>query len=201
MVGILDAGAGDTWFAQQLVARLPEGTHVTCWDVNYGDDDVAAGTHVYMRGDITAVPWNALGGSTEYPLADRPLLVGNPCQHPRSLAADRGPVEAVALVEAPRGTLFHHYKIDENDQVEMANLIVSTTSNNEPMNQSVAKVARDRLMVAMDGEYPGYGLAKHKGYPSRMHLDALQALGVTPIHRRSYAPVRRMLEGPGGGAG
>ncbi|MCA1804428.1 MAG: ribonuclease HII, partial [Xanthomonadaceae bacterium] len=58
----------------------------------------------------------------------------------------------------------------------------------------IAKVARDREMVALDREYPGYGLARHKGYPSRQHLEALQTLGVSPIHRRSYAPVRRLLE-------
>lgn len=65
----------------------------------------------------------------------------------------------------------------------------------------IAKVSRDREMTRLDTVYPGYGLAKHKGYPSRMHLDALQALGITPIHRRSFAPVRRMLEGLDGGAG
>jgi len=53
--------------------------------------------------------------------------------------------EAVAILEAPRGTLFHHYKIDENDQVVMANLIVSTTSNNEPMNRAVQHVAANHL--------------------------------------------------------
>jgi NAD-reducing hydrogenase large subunit len=53
--------------------------------------------------------------------------------------------EAVGIIEAPRGTLFHHYRIDANDQVEMANLIVSTTSNNEPMNRAVRKVAADHI--------------------------------------------------------
>jgi NAD-reducing hydrogenase large subunit len=53
--------------------------------------------------------------------------------------------EGVGLIEAPRGTLFHHYKVDKNDQVVMANLIVSTTNNNEPMNRAVAKVAQDHL--------------------------------------------------------
>lgn len=53
--------------------------------------------------------------------------------------------EAVAVLEAPRGTLFHHYKVNENDQVVMANLIVSTTSNNEPMNRAVNKVAQDHI--------------------------------------------------------
>ncbi len=65
----------------------------------------------------------------------------------------------------------------------------------------IAKVSRDREMVALDELYPGYGLAGHKGYPSKLHLEALQRLGVSPIHRRSYGPVRRVLEDLGGGAG
>jgi len=53
--------------------------------------------------------------------------------------------EAVGLIEAPRGTLFHHYRVNEKDEVTMCNLIVSTTNNNEPMNRAVKKVAQDYL--------------------------------------------------------
>ena len=53
--------------------------------------------------------------------------------------------ESVGLIEAPRGTLFHHYKVNENDQITMCNLIVSTTSNNQPMNLAVEKVAKEYL--------------------------------------------------------
>ncbi len=53
--------------------------------------------------------------------------------------------EGVGLIEAPRGTLFHHYRVNKDDQVTMANLIVSTTHNNEPMNRAVTRVARDYL--------------------------------------------------------
>jgi len=53
--------------------------------------------------------------------------------------------EAVGLLEAPRGTLFHHYRVNEDDQATMCNLIVSTTNNNMPMNLAVEKVARDYL--------------------------------------------------------
>lgn len=60
----------------------------------------------------------------------------------------------------------------------------------------LAKVSRDREMAILDQQYPGYGLAGHKGYPTAAHLAALQALGPTPIHRRSFAPVRRLLEAP-----
>ena len=54
----------------------------------------------------------------------------------------------------------------------------------------LAKVHRDRLMCAFDAQYPGYGFAQHKGYPSANHLGALQRLGPCAIHRRSFAPVR-----------
>lgn len=57
----------------------------------------------------------------------------------------------------------------------------------------IAKVARDREMVMLDRDYPGYGLAKHKGYPTRTHLQALKEQGVSEIHRRSFGPVRRLL--------
>jgi len=53
--------------------------------------------------------------------------------------------EGVGIVEAPRGTLFHHYRVNENSQIEMANLIVSTTSNNVPMNLAVETVAKQHL--------------------------------------------------------
>jgi ribonuclease HII len=58
----------------------------------------------------------------------------------------------------------------------------------------LAKVSRDREMRELDALYPGYGIALHKGYPTPVHLEALIRLGPTPIHRRSFAPVRRLLE-------
>lgn len=54
----------------------------------------------------------------------------------------------------------------------------------------IAKVERDRVMVEHDGRYPGYGFASHKGYASSYHLEALRERGPSPIHRRSFAPVR-----------
>jgi ribonuclease HII len=53
----------------------------------------------------------------------------------------------------------------------------------------LAKVYRDRLLVELDAVYPGYGLARHKGYCSREHMEALDRLGPTPLHRKSYSPV------------
>lgn len=60
----------------------------------------------------------------------------------------------------------------------------------------LAKVTRDREMVAFDQQFPGYGFAGHKGYPTKVHLQALEQQGVTPIHRTSYAPVKALLAEP-----
>lgn len=58
----------------------------------------------------------------------------------------------------------------------------------------LAKVTRDREMIQLDKVYPGYGFADHKGYPTKVHMEALERLGITSIHRQSYAPVRAKIE-------
>lgn len=58
----------------------------------------------------------------------------------------------------------------------------------------LAKVTRDREMAVLDAQYPGYGLAGHKGYPTKVHMDALKRLGPTEIHRKSFGPVRVAIE-------
>ncbi|MEK7711518.1 MAG: ribonuclease HII [Pseudomonadota bacterium] len=58
----------------------------------------------------------------------------------------------------------------------------------------LAKVARDAILQNLDAEYPGYGFAIHKGYPTAAHQRALEALGPSPVHRRSFGPVRRLSE-------
>jgi ribonuclease HII len=58
----------------------------------------------------------------------------------------------------------------------------------------LAKVTRDRVMQAFGRKYPGYGFEKHKGYPTRQHLEMLEELGPCEIHRRSFAPVRNLLQ-------
>ena len=57
----------------------------------------------------------------------------------------------------------------------------------------IAKVARDNEMIALDSEYPGYGFSQHKGYPTKMHINALKELGVSLIHRKSFSPVKQLL--------
>ena len=58
----------------------------------------------------------------------------------------------------------------------------------------LAKVTRDREMITMDNLYPGYGLARHKGYPTKAHVDAIRELAVSIIHRRSFGPVKKYLQ-------
>ena len=60
----------------------------------------------------------------------------------------------------------------------------------------IAKVTRDQEMIELDREYPGYGFASHKGYPTKTHLAALMRLGISRIHRRSFGPVKRLLVDP-----
>ncbi|MEK7734908.1 MAG: ribonuclease HII [Pseudomonadota bacterium] len=57
----------------------------------------------------------------------------------------------------------------------------------------IAKVHRDHIMTELDSRYPGYGFLQHKGYPTRVHLQALERQGVSPIHRLSFAPVAKIL--------
>jgi ribonuclease HII len=60
----------------------------------------------------------------------------------------------------------------------------------------LAKVTRDRELMTLDAQYPGYGFAQHKGYATPQHLQALRDLGPTPIHRRSFMPVRDLFSTP-----
>lgn len=57
----------------------------------------------------------------------------------------------------------------------------------------LAKVYRDALLIELDSQYPGYGLARHKGYGTAAHLDALARLGPTPLHRKTFAPIAQTL--------
>lgn len=57
----------------------------------------------------------------------------------------------------------------------------------------LAKTARDLSMIQLDQDYPGYGFAKHKGYGTKAHMEAIAALGVLPTHRRSFSPIKKAL--------
>ncbi len=98
--------------------------------------------------------------------------------------------EGVAWIEAPRGTLFHHYRVDDNDQITMANLIVSTTSNNEAMNRTVQKIAEDDLSGVEITE----GLLNHIEVGIRAYDPCLSCA----THAVGQMPLLVTLEGPDG---
>lgn len=108
-----------------------------------------------------------------------------------SLLAMKRAVESLAIKP-------HHAMIDGNKLPRLdctAEAIVGGDNLVDCISAAsiIAKVERDNEMIMLDGEYPGYGLAKHKGYPTRAHIEALHALGVTEIHRQTFGPVKRLL--------
>lgn len=93
----------------------------------------------------------------------------------------------------------HHVLVDGNKIPNITYPCEAIIKGDEKIEQIgaasiIAKVARDHEMVALDKIYPGYGLAQHKGYPTRAHVQALERLGVSDIHRRSFGPVRQIVE-------
>jgi ribonuclease HII len=115
-----------------------------------------------------------------------------------SLLAMRMAVERLAV--APDDQLPDFLLIDGRDTIDwpcpqQAVVKGDATSFSIAAASVLAKVHRDKLLVELDQVYPGYGLARHKGYCSQEHMEALRRLGPTPLHRKSYQPVaQRMLE-------
>ncbi len=107
------------------------------------------------------------------------------------LLAMRRAVEA--LLPAPQHILIDARRLKELATPQQAIVNGDGKSLTIAAASILAKTARDALMRKLDAEYPGYGLAKHKGYPVREHLAALARLGAAPVHRRSFAPVRTVL--------
>ena len=108
-----------------------------------------------------------------------------------SLLAMRRAVEQLAL--SPDFLLIDGRDTIDWDCPQQAVIRGDGTSFSIAAASVLAKVYRDRLLVELDGEYPGYGLARHKGYGSPEHMAALARLGPTPLHRRSYRPVAQAL--------
>ncbi|MEG0277179.1 MAG: ribonuclease HII [Coprobacillus sp.] len=108
-------------------------------------------------------------------------------------ASKKGMIDAIshisikpdyALSDAmPLGDIIEHVAIIKGDSLSMSIGAASI----------LAKVTRDRIMKDYDKQYPEYGFAAHKGYPTKQHKEALKEYGVTPIHRRSFKPVIEVL--------
>jgi ribonuclease HII len=101
-----------------------------------------------------------------------------------------------ALPLAPEHLLIDARKLREVPTPQQAIIRGDQKSLSIAAASILAKTARDARMCELDVTYPGYGFAKHKGYPVKAHFQALRKLGACPIHRRSFAPVREALGEP-----
>ncbi len=94
----------------------------------------------------------------------------------------------------PEHVIFDGYKIEDFElpsdgiwQGDQSCISVAAAS-------ILAKVTRDKIMIEMDQKYPGYGFAKHKGYSAPAHMQAIAKLGLTPIHRKSFANIKEFIK-------
>lgn len=132
-----------------------------------------------------AVAWG-VGFATVEEIEDLNIL------HATGLAMCRA-IEAMAVQPA-------YALVDGNYRFKLP-CAVTTVVGGDAKSKSIAaasilaKVARDRLMAEMDGLYPGYGFASHKGYNAPVHMEALVTLGPCAIHRRGWRPVRLVMMG------
>jgi ribonuclease HII len=107
------------------------------------------------------------------------------------LLAMRRAIEGLSV--APEHVLFDARRLKEM-QIPQQRIVKGDCKSLTIAAASIlAKTARDALMHHLDAQHPGYGFAKHKGYPVQEHLAALGRLGASPVHRRSFAPVRAIL--------
>lgn len=182
-----------------------------------GVDEAGAGP---LCGDVVAAavvldlnqPIPELTDSKKLTEKKRERLFGVICEHALSYSIARATVAEIdeinilnarmlAMTRAVEGLTMQidHALIDGNRLPQLslpATAIVKGDAKVAAISAAsiLAKVTRDREMIDMDARYPGYGFAKHKGYGTKAHLEALQHLGVTPIHRRSYAPVKALIQ-------
>jgi ribonuclease HII len=130
-------------------------------------EEVALGWGI---GEATATEVDAIGIARASRLAMERALAQLPC-HVEALLLDAFPLPEVALPQR---------SIVRGDRFSLSIAAASV----------LAKVYRDRLMVALEQAYPGYGFASHKGYGTAQHQQALQNLGATPLHRMSWGPLQ-----------
>jgi len=111
--------------------------------------------------------------------------------HGMAMAIRKAMCSAVEHLPCPPNfLLIDHVRLPELDLPQKSIIRGDSLSLSIACASIVAKVTRDRIMVALDEVYPGYGFARHKGYATREHLSQLRRLGVCPIHRRCFATVR-----------
>ncbi|QFT54185.1 ribonuclease HII [Microbulbifer sp. THAF38] len=185
-------------------------------DLLAGVDEVGRGP---LAGDVVAAavildpakPIIGLADSKKLSEKKRELLFDEICERALSFAIARATVEEIDQINILQASLLAMHRAVE--QLSLQPEFVLVDGNKKPdwpypcdtvvkgdgrvaaiaAASILAKVTRDREMVELDAKYPGYGLAGHKGYPTKAHMQALQELGPSPVHRVSFAPVKKLL--------
>ncbi|WP_444921556.1 ribonuclease HII [Microbulbifer sp. CnH-101-G] len=185
-------------------------------DLLAGVDEVGRGP---LAGDVVAAavildpakPIIGLADSKKLSEKKRELLFDEICERALSFAIARATVEEIDQINILQASLLAMHRAVK--QLSLQPEFVLVDGNKKPdwpypcdtvvkgdarvaaiaAASILAKVARDREMVELDSKYPGYGLAGHKGYPTKAHMQALQELGPSPVHRVSFAPVKKLL--------
>ena len=110
-----------------------------------------------------------------------------------SMLAMRRAIEALAV--SPTKALIDGNRIPKGLAIPAEAIVKGDDKVQEISAASIlAKTARDAVMLDLHEQYPEYGFDRHKGYPTAYHLQQLEKFGITPVHRRSYGPVRKILE-------
>jgi NAD-reducing hydrogenase large subunit len=178
---IIGKGAADGWYRVGPLARVNTANHIgTPMAEMERKEFMACGNGGPMHASL-AYHWARMIEMLYSAEMIKELLLDPVSMGTDLVTKGERALEGVGLVEAPRGTLFHHYKINENDQIEKANLIVSTTNNNEAMNFAVRDVAERYL----DGKQLTEGLLNHIEVAIRAYDPCLScathALGKMPM--------------------
>jgi len=185
-------------------------------DLLAGVDEVGRGP---LAGDVVAAavildpsrPITGLADSKKLSEKKRELLFDEIREHALSYSVARASVQEIDHINILQASLLAMHRAVEQLPVQPEFVLVD--GNKKPdwtyscdtvvkgdsrvaaiaAASILAKVTRDREMVELDKKYPGYGLAGHKGYPTKAHIHALGELGPSPVHRVSFAPVKRLL--------
>lgn len=154
---------------------------------------------------------NGLADSKMLNEAQREKLYDQIVEHSLAWAVGRGEVEEIDSINILRATLLamrravlalkiepQHVQVDGNICPDVPFPVTAHVEGDKHIAaisaaSIIAKVTRDREMVALDKEYPHYGFASHKGYSTAEHLSKLRLRGASPIHRQSFEPVRQVL--------
>lgn len=184
VAGVDEAGRGP--LAGPVVAAAVVFDRVTLLAGLNDSKKVAPARRVWLAGEIRqkAVAWSVAAASAR--LIDRRNILQATYVAMRRAIRKLGVSVDYVLVDG--------FSIPDLDVPQLGITSGDRLSASVAAASILAKVTRDTIMEKVDGLYPGYGFARHKGYPTRQHQEALRQLGACPLHRVSFRPVKEKWE-------